>query len=170
MQMAQKLDGEVTLDEVNCSARDLITDKNQVCVLYGPDKEGVALPTEAQIEETILKAQQQTYEAYKEQKLADQILDAKQRGKMTEEFYIAVKKEIAEYQEKADYLIKSGSRSPSTLERWVVKIAGLEEKKRHYEEILRRELDGLDDEFGNLKLLAQEMALRARGLRAKKAA
>ena len=39
--------------------------------------------------------------------------DAKQRDKMTEEFYSAVKKEIALYQEKADYLIQSGSRSPA---------------------------------------------------------
>ncbi|MBQ2208499.1 MAG: insulinase family protein [Prevotella sp.] len=74
LQMAQKLDCEVTLDEVNRIARELITDKNQVCVLYGPDKEGIVLPTEAQLEETILKAQQQTYEAYKEQKLADQLI------------------------------------------------------------------------------------------------
>ena len=94
--------------------------------------------------------------------------DAKQRGKMTEEFYLAVKKEIAEYQERADYLIKSGSRSASTLERWVLKIEALEEKKCHYEAILRRELDGLDDEFGDLKLLSQELTIRARGLRAKK--
>lgn len=96
--------------------------------------------------------------------------DAKQRDKMTEEFYIAVKKEIAEYQEKADYLIKSGSRSAAILERWVMKIDRLEEKKRHYEAILRRELDGLDDEFGDLKLLSQELTIRARGLRAKRAA
>ena len=94
--------------------------------------------------------------------------DAKQRDKMTEEFYLAVRKEIAEYQERADYLIKSGSRSPAILERWVLKIAALEEKKRHYEGILRRELDGLDDEFGDLKLLSQELTIRARGLRAKK--
>ena len=96
--------------------------------------------------------------------------DAKQRDKMTEEFYIAVKKEIAEYQEKADYLIKSGSRSPAVLERWVARIDNLEEKKRHYEGILRRELDGLDDEFGDLKLLSQELTIRARGLRVKKVA
>ena len=96
--------------------------------------------------------------------------DAKQREKMTEEFYIAVKKEIAEYQERADYLIKSGSRSPATLERWVSKIDSLEEKKRHYEAILRRELDGLDDEFGDLKLLSQELMIRARGLRARQTA
>lgn len=96
--------------------------------------------------------------------------DAKQRDKMTEEFYAAVKKEIAEYQERADYLIQSGSTSPAVMERWVLKIAGLEEKKRHYEDILRRELDGLDDEFGTLKFLSQELSIRAKGLRAKKAA
>ena len=43
--------------------------------------------------------------------------DAKQRDKMTEEFYSAVKKEIALYQEKADYLIQSGNRSPAIMER-----------------------------------------------------
>ena len=50
--------------------------------------------------------------------------DAKQRDKMTEEFYSAVKKEIALYQEKADYLCllytspsprdQRGSRMPSS--------------------------------------------------------
>ncbi len=96
--------------------------------------------------------------------------DAKQRDKMTEEFYAAVKKEIVEYQDKADYLIKSGSTSPAVLERWVNRIAGLEEKKRHYENVLRRELDGLDEEFGTLKFLSDELTIRARGLRARRAA
>ena len=96
--------------------------------------------------------------------------DAKQRDKMTEEFYAAVKKEIQEYQDKSDYLIKSGCASPAILERWVNRVTTLEEKKRHYEAVLRRELDGLDDEFGNLKLMSQELSIRARGLRAKKAA
>jgi len=96
--------------------------------------------------------------------------DAKQRGKMTEEFYAAVKKEIAEYQERADYLIRSGCGSPAILDRWVLKIGALEEKKRHYETILRRELDGLDDEFTALKGYSQELRLRAQGIRARKAA
>ena len=96
--------------------------------------------------------------------------DAKQRDKMTEEFYAAVKKEISEYQERADYLIHSGSTSPAILERWVNKITGLEDKKHHYESILRRELDGLDEEFGTLKFLSNELSIRARGLRAKRAA
>ena len=96
--------------------------------------------------------------------------DAKKRDKMTEEFYSAVKKEIAEYQERADYLIRSGSNSPSIMERWVIKIKNLEEKKRHYEAVLQRELDGLDDEFENLKFLSQELSIRANGARLRKAA
>lgn len=91
--------------------------------------------------------------------------DAKQRDKMTEEFYLAVKKEIAAYQEKCDYLIKSSSQSPAVMERWVLKVQALEEKKRHYEGVLQRELDGLDDEFSVLKLLSQELQVRANGIR-----
>ena len=95
--------------------------------------------------------------------------DEKQRSKMTEEFYAAVKKEIADYQERADYFIKSGSQSPAVMERWVLKIQALEEKKKHYESELRRELDGLDDEFTTLKFLSQELQVRAQHIRFQKA-
>lgn len=40
----------------------------------------------------------------------------------------------------------------------------------HYEDVLRRELDGLDDDFATLKLLSQELSFRAQAIRAKKAA
>jgi len=96
--------------------------------------------------------------------------DEKQRTKMTEEFYAAVKKEIAEYQERADYFIKSGSQSPAVMDRWVLKIRALEEKKKHYEGVLRQELDGLDDEFATLKFLAQELQVRASNIRLQKVA
>ena len=39
-----------------------------------------------------------------------------------------------------------------------------------YEDILRRELSGLDEEFESLRLLSQELSLRARGIRSRKAA
>ena len=96
--------------------------------------------------------------------------DEKQRGKMTEEFYAAVKKEIATYQERCDYLIQSGSQSPAVMDRWVLKVRGLEEKKKHYEQVLQRELDGLDDEFNTLKFLVQELQVRANSIRFQKAA
>ena len=74
LQLTQRFDREVTLDEVNRAARELISDQHQVCVLYGPEKEGVTLPTEQQLEQTILTAQQQRYEAYQEQHLADRLV------------------------------------------------------------------------------------------------
>ena len=82
----------------------------------------------------------------------------------------SLKKEIAAYQEKVDYLIKSGSRSPAVMDRWVLKIQGLEEKKKHYEQVLRRELDELDDEFTTLKFMAQELQVRAQNIRFQKVA
>ena len=94
--------------------------------------------------------------------------DAKQREKMTEEFYLAVKKEIAAYQEKCDYLIESGSQSAAVMDRWVLKVRALEEKKRHYEGVLQRELDGLDDEFSVLKFLSQELQIRANSIRSQR--
>ena len=60
-ELTQKWDREVTLDEVNQATRDLITDRNQVVIMYAPDKETVLLPTEQQVEEVILAAQQQQY-------------------------------------------------------------------------------------------------------------
>jgi len=47
--------------------------------------------------------------------------DAKQREKMASAFYRSVRREISEYQERANYLIQTGSQSPAILERWVVK-------------------------------------------------
>ena len=41
------------------------------------------------------------------------------------------------------------------MERWIVKSQEIEEKKRHYEGILRRELSCLDKEFKLLNLLSR---------------
>lgn len=94
-------------------------------------------------------------------------IDEKRRGSMTGEFYAAGKKEIAEYQERADCFIPSGCQSPAVMERWALKIQGLEERKRHYEQVLRRELD---DELSTLKFLGQEFQTRAKNIRFQKAA
>ena len=67
LQLVKQFDGEVNLDEVNKQVGDIITDKNQVFVMYGPDKEGFVIPTESEIENTVLAAQQQQYDAYQEE-------------------------------------------------------------------------------------------------------
>lgn len=70
----QKLDREVTLAEVNAAVKELITDKNQVVVMFAPDKEGFEIPSEQQIEQVILAAQQQAYAPYQEAKLAESLM------------------------------------------------------------------------------------------------
>lgn len=96
--------------------------------------------------------------------------DAKQRQKMAAAFYRSVRKEIGEYEEKVTNLIQTGSQSPSIMERWIMRIQGLEEKKRSYEDILKHELTDLDNEFTALRYLSDELRIRAAGLRSRKRA
>ena len=94
--------------------------------------------------------------------------DAKQRDKMASAFYSTVRKEIAEYEERATHLIQSGSQSPAILNRLVLRIQGLEQKRSYYEGILSRELTDLNDQFTSLRYLSEELQIRVRGLRAQK--
>lgn len=96
--------------------------------------------------------------------------DEKQRREMAAEFYNNVRKEIEEYQERAQHLISSGSQSPSIMNRWILKIDALEAKKREYEEILNRQLDDLNSEFTILRTFSQELASRVRSIELQKAA
>ena len=74
LELMKKFDEQVTLDEVNRAVRELITDKNQVMVVYAPDKEDVILPTENQLEQVVLTMQQQQYTPYVEEELAEQLI------------------------------------------------------------------------------------------------
>ena len=76
LENTKKLDAEVTLAEVNAAVKELITDKNQVVLMYAPDKEGFEIPSEQQIEQVILAAQQQSYAPYTEAKLAETLVSA----------------------------------------------------------------------------------------------
>ena len=76
LEIARKLDREVTLADVNAAVKELITDKNQVVVMYAPDKEGFEIPTEKQLEQIILAAQQQDYAPYEEAELAESLISS----------------------------------------------------------------------------------------------
>ena len=90
--------------------------------------------------------------------------DQKQRDKMAAEFYAHIRKEIETYQERAEYFISSDCQSVAIMDRWVLKIEGLEEKKRHYEELLKKELDELGEEFTTLRMFSQELQIKSRRL------
>ena len=75
LELTRGFDREVTLEEVNRAVQELITDKNQVAILYAPDKPDLVLPTERQIENVILAAQRLEYAPYAEEQLAEQLID-----------------------------------------------------------------------------------------------
>ena len=76
LENTRKLDAEVTLAEVNAAVKELITNKNQVVLMYAPDKEGFEIPSEQQIEQVILAAQQFSYAPYTEERLAESLVSA----------------------------------------------------------------------------------------------
>ena len=55
-----------------------------------------------------------------------------------------------------------------TMNRWVLRIQGLEQKRKHYEDILQQELREADDEFNSLRFLSQELQIRIQGIRFQK--
>ena len=74
LEFTRKLNREVTLAEVNAAVKQLITNKNQVVIMYAPDKDGFEIPSEQQIEQVILAAQQQEYAPYQEGQLAESLI------------------------------------------------------------------------------------------------
>lgn len=94
--------------------------------------------------------------------------DQKQRDKMAAEFYNHIRKEIELYQERAEHFIMNDCQSVAIMDRWVLKIAALEEKKRHYENLLQKELDELNGEFSTLRMFSQELQVKAKRLETSK--
>lgn len=76
LQLVKLFDGEVSLDEVNSQVGEIITDKNQVFIMYGPDKDGFVVPSESEIESTVLAAQQKRYDAYQEEQVPATLMAA----------------------------------------------------------------------------------------------
>ena len=76
LQLVKLFDGEIRLDEVNSQVGEIITDKNQVFIMYGPDKDGFVVPSESEIESTVLAAQQKSYDAYQEEQVPATLMAA----------------------------------------------------------------------------------------------
>ena len=74
LQLARQFDKVVTLKEVNAAMREAISDKNQVLVVYAPDKKGYNIPSDAELEKYVLDAQARKYPAYKEKEIANELI------------------------------------------------------------------------------------------------
>ena len=88
--------------------------------------------------------------------------DEKQRSKMAHEFYQDMGNEIEEYQKRILKLIQNGNSSQKILDRWELKIQSLESKKREYEDILKQDLSGIDEEFTMLRDICDQFKLKVK--------
>ncbi|MBR6182873.1 MAG: insulinase family protein [Prevotella sp.] len=85
-ELTKRFDSEVTLDEVNRAVKELITDKNQVMALYGPDKESVHIPSKEALRQVVLAAQRQDYAPFPEVAIAENLISTlPQPGTIVEE-------------------------------------------------------------------------------------
>ncbi len=85
--------------------------------------------------------------------------DETQRKKMAHEFYADMGREIEEYQRNISRLIRNGSSSQRILDRWTLKIESLHKKKREYEELLKQNLSGMDENFTLLEGMRNQLML-----------
>ena len=49
---------------------------------------------------------------------------------------------------------------PKVIDRWMQKIAALQQKKKTYEEVLQRQLDDLNSDYRLLQMQSQELHIR----------
>jgi zinc protease len=73
--LAQKLLPMITLEEVTKAAQDHITDNNRVVIVEAPDKEGVIVPTEAEIAKILEDAKNISVEPYVDNFVAEALVE-----------------------------------------------------------------------------------------------
>lgn len=73
-QLMKELDASVTLADVNAAVREIITDKNQVVTLYGPDKPSFKMPSEKDIVKAVESAQKANHAPYEEPSLPSSLM------------------------------------------------------------------------------------------------
>jgi len=90
----------------------------------------------------------------------DVVDSEKQRSQMTKEFYYNYKREIEDYQDRIQNFINNGGTSKAVIDRWLLKIDALRQKKETYENVLKQELSMLDSDFAMLRMQSDELQVR----------
>lgn len=73
----KKINAEITLKDINETVKSIITNKNEVVTIYGPDKVDFAMPSNNEIISSIYEGRNKKYDAYKDKKLAINLISKK---------------------------------------------------------------------------------------------
>ncbi len=76
----EKFIPEITLDELNIMAHEWITDDNNAVMLEAPDKEGIKIPTEAEIKDILEGVKKENIAAYQDASAGQVLLPNKPTG------------------------------------------------------------------------------------------
>jgi len=76
LQLVKDFDKNVTLDDINKGTKNIISDKNQVLVIFSPDKKDFKIPSKEDFVAYVTEAQQKTYDPYKEEVLPSSLLSS----------------------------------------------------------------------------------------------
>ncbi|MCD8317755.1 MAG: insulinase family protein, partial [Paraprevotella sp.] len=86
LKLVEQLDSTISLRDINAATADIITDSNQVVTLYGPTENGFRMPSQEDIEKTILKAQAAQYTPYEDKALPTALIaHSPKAGKIVKE-------------------------------------------------------------------------------------
>lgn len=76
----KKLNKDITLKDINATVREIITNKNEVVTVYGPDKDNFVMPSKNEIVSSICKARNKKYVAYADEKLPNDLISKKPKA------------------------------------------------------------------------------------------
>lgn len=74
LRLAMEFAQSVTAAEINAATAELISDNNQVLMIYAPEKEGVVVPSEEEFGAYVLEAQSKSYEPYNDGEIAESLM------------------------------------------------------------------------------------------------
>lgn len=80
LELAKTYLPQVTLAQVNDLAKKWMTDENRVIVVHGPEKEGVKMPTDAEIRTALTEVQQSKIEPYQDKVVDNKLITEELNG------------------------------------------------------------------------------------------
>lgn len=80
LELAKNYLPQITLAQVNELARKWMTDENRVIVVHGPEKEGIKMPTDAEIRAALTDVQQSAIEPYQDKVVDSNLITEELKG------------------------------------------------------------------------------------------
>ena len=80
LELAKSYVPTITISQINGLAKKWMTDENRVMIVQGPEKEGIKIPTEEEIKQTLAEVQQMTIEPYVDKLVANQLISKELKG------------------------------------------------------------------------------------------